>query len=192
VPLTRFKIRFPFSFQILKPLLSRASAMELDYYDHWTSGELTVANRQLEQTTNIRTNDVNTEEVVLKYRSREEELMKTKRDAALSKLSRRRLQSERAAAKTTKMEASKSKRGLRAVTASRTRAAGRREAAAAPYTMTGDSAAAMAKVALQMQDVTEEQVLKSLQLKMTRGIPDGVVAKDYIKYRKCKYIEDIR
>jgi hypothetical protein len=50
--------------------------MELDYYDHWTSGELTVANRQLEQTTNIRTNDVNTEEVVLKYRDAIHQLLK--------------------------------------------------------------------------------------------------------------------
>ena len=53
--------------QVLKPLLNKASSMERDYMDVWCN-QLSLVHRTVEEETNIRGPDFNTEEVVQKYR----------------------------------------------------------------------------------------------------------------------------
>ena len=70
---------------MLKPLLNKASSMEREYMDVWCN-QLSVAHRTVEEETNIRGPDINTEEVVEKYRAHEELVMQNKKDKAFAKM----------------------------------------------------------------------------------------------------------
>ena len=63
---------------MLKPLLNKASSMERDYMDVWCN-QLSVAHRAMEEDTDIRGLDFNTEEVVEKYRAHEELMIQRKK-----------------------------------------------------------------------------------------------------------------
>ena len=213
--------------------------MERDYMDVWCN-QLSLAHRTVEEETNIRGPDFNTEEVVEKYRAHEELVIQRKKMKAWDTM-RKQLE-QRTKKKKGKAEKegrpswdtlSNAPKALPALpmkelakrhgVATRynskflamiiinvnrilllPRASKRREAveAAAPYRKTHHH-----KPSMHDEDVPRDPRSSDFSVdkwgqpanwprywrpKVVRGIPEWALAKNYIQYRKCKYIEDIR
>lgn len=140
---------------VIKQVHRYASRLEKEYMETWLETQLSPTNKELEATINIRSPDVDTEAVVLKYKAIEAETVRKK----LEDMQRK------------KNSGPKMKRG---------RNRRQQRAATAPYLLP------------QGKSDGEEKLLTSLKPKIVHGIPEGVEVRDYIEYRKCKYIEDIK
>ena len=215
--------------------------MERDYMDVWCN-QLSMAHRTMEEETNIRGPDFNTEEVVEKYRAHEELVIQKKKAKAWDTM---RKQLEQRSKKKKKGKTETEGRPWDTMTKSRNvtsvlkragvstrcinnfhfisvvirclgllcystlmfhpRASKRLEAAeaSAPYKKNGG----------RLRDSVPDEDFpsdprssdfsvdrwgqpanwpRSWRPKVVRGIPEWALAKNYIEYRKCKYIEDIR
>jgi len=192
--------------QVLKPLLNKASSMERDYMDVWCN-QLSLVHRTVEEETNIRGPDFNTEEVVQKYRAHEELVIQRKKAKAWDTMRKQLEQrTKKKKGKAGKEEKSKTVTSVVKRPGVATRASKRREAAeaVAPYRKTrkpsmwhpdedeevpGDPRSSDFTVDKWGQPANWPRYWRP---KVVRGIPEWALAKNYIQYRKCKYIEDIR
>ena len=166
--------------QILRQIHTVASKMEEEYMDTWMQ-KLSAKNLDLEQSTNIRLSELNTEEVVLKFRSQQEEEMQRRKEEFLS--------------------GQEGQNGDKNTTGGKVRGNGNRllkwmynntDVICSFQTKKKRKAKGARKAPYGKVPLTEEALLKKLQPKMINGIPSGVDPASYIQYRKCKYVEDIK
>ena len=150
--------------KVIKMVHQYATKLESDYMEKWLESELTITNKDFEEKLNIRKPEIDTEAVVMKYKSLEADLIRKYRLELQQRL----------------QEEASSKGGGRKMKRKRAKRTER-----VPYKLS-------LKKNLKLEEMNEEQIIQSIKPKIIRGIPVGVKVEDYIEYRKCQYIEDIK
>lgn len=158
----------------LKVVHHKASFLETEYISLWKKNQLSYPNRALAETLDIRNEAVDTRAVVERYQIKLREIKQKQTELVRKKLERHQ--------SGPRLMTSKTPNGG---IASRTRS---KLSSPTP----GPSFKAKAEKKTKVSKVNVEKYLNLMAKPLVNGIPGSAEPAEYIEYRKCKYIEDLR